>query len=185
MTDTRVTIFNKLTELRIGPYYCNYTGMDKTSLGTSSGSLFVRMSQDVSGCPRDVERNYVQLFGVSQSNADLRYYVSRITSDCYLNIVVPLDCITVLPPSLPPSLTHFLPPSLPPSFPPSLPPSPPLPPSLPPLPLVTQQIHCPFQPKQSPSYLPITVSIFVWLHTRFFQYRTAVKVGAHWTAVKS
>ena len=41
-------------------------------------------------------------------------------------------------------------------FSPSLPPLPsrPLPPpSLPPsLPLVTQQIHCPFQPKQSPSY---------------------------------
>ena len=53
-------------------------------------------------------------------------------------------------------------PSLPPLLPLSLPPSPPLPiplplpspplPSLPPsLPLVTQRIHSPFQPKQSPS----------------------------------
>ena len=38
--------------------------------------------------PRHVERNYVPLSGVTQSNVDLRYYVSRITSDCYLNIVV-------------------------------------------------------------------------------------------------
>ena len=36
--------------------------------------------------------------------------------------------------------------------PPSLPPSPPSPPLPSPLPLVTQQIHCPFQPKQSHSY---------------------------------
>ena len=85
-----------------------------------------------------------------------------------------------LPPSLPPSPPSLpQPPSLPsppspplppPSSPsPNLPPSPPLPPSLPPLPpstpsllhrsllplpppLVTQHIHCPFQPKQSPSY---------------------------------
>ena len=53
-----------------------------------------------------------------------------------------------------PSLPSFLSPSLPPLRSPS--PSPPLPslplPSLPPsLPLVTQRIHCPFQPKQSPS----------------------------------
>ena len=63
------------------------------------------------------------------------------------------------PPSLP-SLLPFLPtpPSLPPSPPSlhSLPPLPSLPTSLPPsippsLPLVTQQIHCPFPPKQSPS----------------------------------
>ena len=27
------------------------------------------------GCPRHVERNYVPLFGVAQSNVDLRYYV--------------------------------------------------------------------------------------------------------------
>ena len=48
-----------------------------------------------------------------------------------------------------PSLPSFLPPSLPslPSHPPSLPP---LPPSLH---LVTQQIHCPFHPKQSPSLI--------------------------------
>ena len=36
------------------------TGMDQTSLCTSSGSLFVRDSI----CPRHVERNYVPLFGV-------------------------------------------------------------------------------------------------------------------------
>ena len=35
------------------------------------------------GCPRHVERNYVPLFGVAQSNVDF-------TSYCYLNIVVPL-----------------------------------------------------------------------------------------------
>ena len=33
-------------------------------------------------------RNYGPLFGVTQSNVDLR----NITSDCYLNIVVSLDC---------------------------------------------------------------------------------------------
>ena len=52
-----------------------YTGMDKTSLDTSSGSLFVRDSLTLSGCPRHVGRNYVPLFGVAQSNVDLRYYV--------------------------------------------------------------------------------------------------------------
>ena len=73
------------------------------------------------------------------------------------------------PPSLPP------PPALPPSFPPppSLPPSSEtrenketlycnfvqprmlIYPTIPSLPLVTQQIHCPLEPKQSPSYLSI------------------------------
>ena len=99
---------------------------------------------------------YVPLFGVAQSTL-----LRNIMSDCYLNIVTntgavdanellrrnPTEsgviglllnisiriCITVITPCLP------LPPS-----PPSLPPS---------LPLVTQQIHCPFQPKQSPSML--------------------------------
>ena len=62
----------------------------------------------------------------------------------------------------PPLLSTPLPsppfPSPPLPSPPSLPPlpSPPLPspplPSPPSLPLVTQQIHCPFQPKQSPSF---------------------------------
>ena len=47
--------------------------------------------------------------------------------------------------------SHPSPPSSPSPI-PSLPPSPPLhsPPSLP---LVTQRIHCPFQPKQSPSIM--------------------------------
>ena len=54
----------------------------------------------------------------------------------------------------PPSLPSLLSPS---SLPTSLPPSPPLP-SLPPsLPLVTQRIHCPFQPKQSPSQYDIKI----------------------------
>ena len=48
-----------------------HTGMDKTSLDTSSGSLFVTHSLS----PRHVERNYVPLFGVTQSKVDLRYYV--------------------------------------------------------------------------------------------------------------
>ena len=62
-------------------------------------------------------------------------------------------CITVIP-RLPPS-----PPSLPPSPPLPSPPLPPPPPSLPPFPLhlVTQQIHCPFQPKQSPSIVQYPV----------------------------
>ena len=41
-----------------------YTGMDKTSLETISGSLFVTHS----GCPRHVERNYAPLL----LNVDLR-----------------------------------------------------------------------------------------------------------------
>ena len=53
----------------------NYTGMDKTSLDTSSGTLFVRDSLTQGGCPRQVERNYVPLFGVTQSNVDLSNYV--------------------------------------------------------------------------------------------------------------
>ena len=64
-----------------------YTGMDTTSLDTSSDTLFVRDSLTPDGgCPRHVERNYVPLFSVTQSNVDLRnYVVSR-------HIVVPLDC---------------------------------------------------------------------------------------------
>ena len=54
-----------------------YSGMDKTSLDTCSGSLFVRDSLTHSLCPRDVERNYVRADGVAQSNVDLRYYVIR------------------------------------------------------------------------------------------------------------
>ena len=52
----------------------NITGMDKTSLDTNSGSLF---GCPEGGCPRHVERNYVPLFGVTQSNVDLRNYVRR------------------------------------------------------------------------------------------------------------
>ena len=62
-------------EVESGQLVICYSGMDKTSLDTSSGSLFVRMSQDVLGCPRHFERNYKPLFGVAQSNFDLRYYV--------------------------------------------------------------------------------------------------------------
>ena len=41
------------------------TGMDKTSLDTSSGSLFVRDSRAHSLCPSHVESKfYVPLFGV-------------------------------------------------------------------------------------------------------------------------
>ena len=51
-----------------GEYSCDktYTGIDKTSFHTSSGTLFVRedVLWDDSGCPRHVERNYVPLFGV-------------------------------------------------------------------------------------------------------------------------
>ena len=52
---------------------CN-TGMDKTSLDTSSGSLFVILS----GCPRHVERNYVPLFGMQTAlhNRTLTYVIT-------------------------------------------------------------------------------------------------------------
>ena len=58
-----------------------YTGMDKTSLETSSRTLFVR--EDVHVTSNIELRNCV-----TQSNIELR----NITSDCYLNIVVSLDC---------------------------------------------------------------------------------------------
>ena len=52
-----------------------YTGMDKTNLHTSSGTLFVDSLTPEGGCPRHVGRNYVPLLGVTQSNIDLRNYV--------------------------------------------------------------------------------------------------------------
>ena len=52
------------------------TGMDKTSLDTSSGTLFVRDSLTHGVTQSNVDlRNYVPLFGVAQSNVDLRNYV--------------------------------------------------------------------------------------------------------------
>ena len=60
-----------------------HTGMYKTSLDTSSRTLFVREGGRMSTSNVEL-RNYVPLFGVTQSNVDLR----NITSDCYLNIVV-------------------------------------------------------------------------------------------------
>ena len=77
--------------------------------------------------------------------------------NCYLNSVAHYNMYNIHPssPSLP-----TLPPSIPPSLSPSLPPSLPLPSH--PLPLVTQQIHCPFQPKQSPSNCLTTVC---WYYT--------------------
>ena len=67
-----------------------------TSLDTSSRTLFVREGGSVWGCPRHVElRNNVRLL----LNVELRNYVisrqiveRRVMSDCYLNIVVSLDC---------------------------------------------------------------------------------------------
>ena len=63
----------------------HFAGMDKTSLDTSSGNLFVSVSQDAhvtSNVPlfgvtqSNVDLcNYVPLFGVARSNVDLRYYV--------------------------------------------------------------------------------------------------------------
>ena len=50
-----------------------------------------------------------------------------------------------------------------PSLPPSLP-------SLPPFPLVTQQIHCPFQPKQSPSFTSNTTQ---------YHFRFSSPISAH------
>ena len=49
-----------------------------TSLHTSSTSLFVRddvLRDPEGGFPRHVEHNYVPLFGVTQSNVELRNYV--------------------------------------------------------------------------------------------------------------
>ena len=62
-------------------------------------------------------------------------------------------CITVIPP---------LPPSLPPLAPISLPSLPPFPS----LPLVTQRIHCPFQSKQSPSYMKFSANLVYILFFR-------------------
>ena len=100
-----------------------------TSLDTSSRTLFVREG----GCLSTSRRT--SSYVITSDCYWTSSYV--ITSDCYLNIVVSLDCywtyliiricITVIPPSLPPPLL-------------SPPPSPP-----------SKQIHCPFQPKQSPS----------------------------------
>ena len=54
-----------------------YTGMDKTSFHTSSRTLFVREGgrEDVHVTSNVELRNYVPLFGVTQSNVDLRKYV--------------------------------------------------------------------------------------------------------------
>ena len=67
-----------------------------TRLDTSARTLFVREGGCQSACPRHVElHNNVRLF----LNVELRNYVisrqiveRRVTSDCYLNIVVSLDC---------------------------------------------------------------------------------------------
>ena len=59
----------------VGGIVDDITGMGKTSLHTSSRTLFVRDSLAQGGCPRHVERNYVPLFGVTQSNVELRNYV--------------------------------------------------------------------------------------------------------------
>ena len=72
LTNVRTLFRTKVDTFLLVTYY---TGMDKTTLGTSSGSLFVRDCLTQSGCPRHVGRNYVPLFGVAQSNVDLCYYV--------------------------------------------------------------------------------------------------------------
>ena len=139
-----------------------------TSLDTSSRTLFVRdkyiVCRDVHVTSNVELRNNVRLL----LNVELRNYVisrqiveRRVTSDCYLNIVIASEhtyhnMYNRHPsPPLPPSPTSL---SLP--HPPSLSPPRPLPtlspPSLHPLPTLSplpslQQIHCPFQPKQSPS----------------------------------
>ena len=66
-----------------------YTGMDNTSLDTSSGSLFVRMSQDVHVTSNVITyhcsawlRTIVRLGTIERRLTLLR----NITSDCYLNI---------------------------------------------------------------------------------------------------
>ena len=54
-----------------------YTGMDNTSLYTSSRTLFVREGgrEDVHVTSNVELRNYIPLFGVTQSNVELRNYV--------------------------------------------------------------------------------------------------------------
>ena len=116
--------------------------MDKTSLHTSSGTLFVRDSLTQSGCPRHVGRNYVPLFRVTQSNVELRNYVPLFgvtQSNIDLRNYVISRQIVILKilwyywiaiehtynshPSIHPSLPQFppLPCPLPPSPPPALP----------------------------------------------------------------
>ena len=117
--------------------------------------------------------NHVPIGYVSMlsTKANRKIQNKELTSKTHQPPSLPSPPLPPLPPSLPP-----LPPSHPPITPsPNLPPSPPLPSSLPPLPpsppsllhfpllplptsLVTQQIYCPFQPKQSPSYKPIIAS---------------------------
>ena len=76
-----ISFFSKRSEMKMFKIIY-YIGMDKTSLETSSSTLFVREGgrEDAhviceGGCPRHVERNYAPLFGVAQSNVELRNYV--------------------------------------------------------------------------------------------------------------
>ena len=80
-----------------------YTGMDKTSLDTSSGTLFVRDSLTQSTSRRTKSSTIVRRDTIERRLTKLRTIVWRgtierrltqlrnITSDCYLNIVVSLD----------------------------------------------------------------------------------------------
>ena len=64
---------------------------------TSSRTLFVRDSLTQGGCPHHVERNYVPLFGLTQSNVELRNYVPLFgltQSNVELRNYVPLFCVT-------------------------------------------------------------------------------------------
>ena len=94
-----------------------------------------------------------------------QYVKSLLYKYCGAIRIICRTVIPPLPPSPPSSLSPSFPLSL--SLPPSFP-SPPLPslpfPSLPPsLPLVTQRIHCPFQPKQNPSIINFIIVDFYTL----------------------
>ena len=64
-----------------------YTGMDKTSLDTSCGTIFVRDSLTQSTSRRTKLSTIVRRETIERRLTQLR----NITSDCYLNIVVSLD----------------------------------------------------------------------------------------------
>ena len=75
-------------------YYCYYTGMDtKTSLHTSSGSLFVRDS--LTHCVHVTSNVITYHCSASRRRGTIERRLTLLRNtwrDCYLNTVVPLEC---------------------------------------------------------------------------------------------